>query len=263
MSLPGVALALVRALPDKPAAFLSRTIVLACLVLRPDYRREIRRNLRIITGKDSRWFWVRNGWRLGLNIATMARLGTRKGDALVDSAVVCGENLRDQALERELHATMASFHFGLWEYLPQVFSRNGCRVVLAVGKQRDRTLDRQLSGLRRSGGVTIAMGLKQAIRGARGEVSITGFMLDNTSQGNQTWVECDGVRMRLPDIGFKLAAREGRGLVPAFARLRNGRIRIDVYPPGDERAAVRALLDQVRQHPDEWVSWGKAGAVAG
>ncbi len=261
MSLPGVALALVRALPSRPAALLSRTIVILYLALRPDYRQEIRRNLRIITGKDSRWFWVRNGWRLGLNLAIMAKVGSRSGDALIDRATVCGENLTDQVLERELHVTMASFHFGLWEYLPQVFSRSGCRVVLAVGEQRDSALGRQLLHVRRSGGVTIAKGLKQAIRAGDGS-SITGFMLDNTSRGTQTWAECDGVRMRLPDIGFKLAAREGGSLVPAFARLQSGRMRVDVCPPGNEQAAVRALLEQVRQHPEEWVWWGKAGAIA-
>jgi lauroyl/myristoyl acyltransferase len=261
MSLPGVALALVRALPDKPAALLSRTIVLLYLALRPDYRQEIRRNLRIITGKESRWFWVRNGWRLGLNLAVMAKVGSRTGDALIDRAEVCGENLTHQVLERELHATMASFHFGLWEYLPRVFSRGGYRVTLAVGEQRDPALGRQLSHLRRSGGVTMAKGIRQAIKA--GETSsITGFMLDNTSQGTQTWTECDGVRMRLPDIGFKLAARKGAGLTPAFARLDRGQIRVDVYPAGDQTAAVRVLLDQVRQHPEEWVWWGKEGAIA-
>ena len=260
MSLPGAALALVRALPSSPAAFLSRTIVLLYLALRPDYRREIRRNLRIIMGKESRWFWVRNGWRLGLNLGIMAKVGSRAGYALVDRAIVCGENLTNQVLERELHATMASFHFGLWEYLPQVFSRSGCRVTLAVGEQRDPALGRQLSDLRRSAGVSMAKGIRQAIK-ARDRSSITGFMLDNTSQGTQTWTECDGVRVRLPDIGFKLAARDGGGLVPAFARLQCGRVRVDVYPPGDEHAAARALLEQVRQHPEEWVWWGKAGAI--
>ena len=259
--MPGAALALVRALPDRPAALLSRTIVLSYLALRPDYRREIRRNLRIITGKDSRWFWVRNGWRLGSNLALMARVGSRTGDALIDRAMVCGENLTDCALERELHATMASFHFGLWEYLPQVFSRSGCRVTLAVGEQRDPALGRQVSKLRRSRGVTMARGIRQAIK-ARDESSITGFMLDNTSQGTQTWTEWGGVKVRLPDIGFKLAARRGSGLVPAFARLERGRMRVDVYQPGNEQAAARALLEQVRQHPEEWVWWGKAGAIS-
>ncbi len=260
MSLPGVALALVRALPSRPAALLSRTIVLLYLALRSDYRREIKRNLRIITGKESRWFWVQNGWRLGTNLAVMAKVGSRAGDALVDRARVYGENLSHQALERELHAAMASFHFGLWEYLPQVFSRNGYGVTLAVGEQRDPGLAKQLAGMRRSRGVTMARGIRQAIRaGARS--SITGFMLDNTSQGTQTWTECDGVRMRLPDIGFKLAARKGGRLTPAFARLQRGHVRVDVYPPGDQQAAARALLEQVRQHPEEWVWWGKAGAI--
>ncbi len=262
MSLPGVALALVRALPDRPATLLSRTIVLVYLSLRPDYRREIRRNLRIIMGKANRWFWVRNGWRLGLNLAVMAKVASRTGEALVDRATVCGENLTHQVLERELHATMASFHFGLWEYLPQVFRRIGYGVTLAVGEQRDPGLARQLSGMRRFGGVTMARGIRQVVR-ADVRSSITGFMLDNTSQGTQTWTECDGVRMRLPDVGFKLAARRGSRLTPAFARLQRGRLRVDLYPPGDEQAAARALLEQVRQHPEEWVWWGKAGAIKG
>jgi lauroyl/myristoyl acyltransferase len=260
MSLPGVALALVRALPSSPAAFLSRTIVLLYLALRPDYRREIRRNLRIITGKESRTFWVRNGWRLGRNLAIMAKVGTRHGDALVDRAVVCGQNLSHHVLERELHVVMASFHFGLWEYLPRVFGRYGCRVTLAIGSQQDPAFGRQLSRLRRGRRVTIAKGIRQAVKAA-GASSVTGFMLDNTSQGTQTWVECSGFRLRLPDIGFKLAAREGVELVPAFARLQRGRVRVDVYPPGDEQAAARNLLEQVRNHPEEWVWWGKAGAI--
>jgi lauroyl/myristoyl acyltransferase len=106
----------------------------------------------------------------------------------------------------------------------------------------------------------MARGIRQAIRAGKGP-SIIGFMLDNTSQGTQTWAECDGVKVRLPDIGFKLAARRGVRLAPAFARLDRGRMRVDVYPAGDEQAAAGALLDQVRQHPEEWVWWGKAGAI--
>jgi lauroyl/myristoyl acyltransferase len=258
MSLPGVALALVRALPDRPAAILSRAIVIAYLSFRPDYRREIRRNLRIVTGKDCRWFWLRNGWRLGGNLALMTRVGRRRGDALIDRAHLCGENLTISSLERELH--MASFHFGLWEFIPQFFSRAGCRVRLAVGEQRDPVLARQLSAMRRSRGVFLADGVRQAIRSPK-QRSIIGYMLDNTSKGSQTWTECDGVRVRLPDIGFRLAARRGDGIAPAFARMERGRMRVDFYPAGDAQAATRVLLDQVRRHPEEWVWWGKAGAI--
>ena len=261
MSLPGVALALVRALPDEPAVLLSRTVVVLYLALRSDYRREIGHNFRIIMKKESRWFWLENGWRVGRNLALMAKVGGRRADALVDRATVHGENLTQLMLERELHATMGSFHFGLWEYLPRIFSRGNRKVTLAVGEQQDASLAGQLSVLRRSEGVSIAKGIKQAIRASRGPSTI-GFMLDNTTQGVQSSVECDGISLRLPRIGFRLAAREGSGLAPAFARLDRGRLRVDVYPVGDERAAARALLEQVRKYPDEWVWWGKAGAIS-
>ena len=107
----------------------------------------------------------------------------------------------------------------------------------------------------------MANGLKQVIKANR-RSSIVGFMLDNTSQGRQTWAESEGIRMRLPDVGFRLARRDGTGVVPAFARLEDGCVHIKVYPPGDQAAAVHALLEEVRLHPDEWVWWGKAGAVA-
>jgi lauroyl/myristoyl acyltransferase len=260
MSLPAVALALVRALPEDSAVLLSRTIVLLYLALRSDYRREIRHNLLIVTGRSSRFFWVRNGWRVGLNLSLMARADLKGGYALVDRAVLCGENLTRKVLEQELHVTMASFHLGLWEYLPQVFSRSGCGVTLAVGEQRDAAFAAELRNLRSSRGVAVARGIRQAIKAGR-KRSITGFMLDNTSQGAQTWAEADGLRMRLPAIAFKLAAREGSGLVPAFARMERGRLRVYVYPPGDEHAALRALLGQLRENPLEWVWWGKAGAI--
>ena len=107
----------------------------------------------------------------------------------------------------------------------------------------------------------MATGIRQALKTGDGP-SIIGFMLDNTSQGTQSWTECEGVRVRLPNIGFRLAARNGGRLAPAFARLDRGHVRVQVYPPGDERVAVCALLDQVRQHPEEWVWWGKAGAIS-
>jgi lauroyl/myristoyl acyltransferase len=260
MSLPGAALALVRALPASQAVLLARTILLLYLGLRPDCRREIRHNLRIITGKDKPWFWVGNAWRVGRNLALMARVGQRQGKAIIDRAVICGENLTRHPLERELHEVMASFHFGVWEYLPKVFSRKGFRVRLVANEQKDPGLGRQVLALRRSGGVELVTSLRQVL-GTGTEPTVAGFMLDNTSQGSQVWAECDGVRMRMPEIGFSVARRKACGLVPAFARLERGRLRVDVYEPGDEESAARALLCEVRAHPEEWVWWGKAGAI--
>lgn len=258
----GAVLTLIRALPHRPADLISRFAVTGYLLFRPDYRAEIRRNRALVHGDCPSWFWLVNAWRLGRNLALMARIGTSQGDAIVDTARIYGDNITLQNLEQELHMAIVSFHFGLWEYLPQVFARRGYRIRLAVGRQRDESIHNQVHKLRRSRGVRAFYGLKQAVA-AFDRPGITGFVLDNTSQGNQRWVTGDGFRFRLPTLPFELAARKGARVMPAFARMERGRLRIDVGRPGDEKSVVEALLGQVRAHPEEWVFWGKAGALCG
>lgn len=258
MSLPAVALAFVRALPASAAVVVARLLVLSYLALRPDYRAEIRRNYRLIAGRDRPWFWLRNGWRIGRNLALMARVGTRMGDGFVDSARVCGENLTTRPLEQELHRVMVSFHFGAWEYLPQVFARLGWRVTLAVGSQRDVALRRRVDRLRRVPGVTLARSLRDV---AGRHPGITGFVLDNTSQGHQESVRVEGLALRVPVLPFRLA-ESSVGVVPAFCRFERGRLVIDVGRPGGREECVRALVAAVRANPEEWVFWAKGGALA-
>jgi lauroyl/myristoyl acyltransferase len=254
------ALLFVRALPASPARFLSQLIIFAVLAFRRDYRDEIRHNYRLVMGEDRAWFWVENALAVGRNIALMARIGQRSSAPIIDTPMIYTDNIPAPKLERELHTVVASFHFGLWEYLPQVFARQGYRIALAVGQQRDRALADQVSLMRRSHAVRL-VGLKQAIAGL-GRPGITGFMLDNSSQGVQSWVESDGVGMRMPALPFKVARRHSIGLRPAFARLERGRLRIELGRAGDEQAALDALLVQVRARPAEWVFWGKTGAIA-
>jgi lauroyl/myristoyl acyltransferase len=213
-------------------------------------------------GMDSRWFWVRNALSVGRNLALMARIGTAKAQAIIDRVSISGENLGQHSLVRELHMAVASFHFGLWEYLPQVFSRLGFRIRLVTGRQKDSRLGAMLAKVRGSSGVGLVRRLREALRGTS-RPTITGFMLDNTSQGSVVWVESDGLRMRVPDLGFRLARRHGLAVVPMFSTLERGRLRIQVGPAGDEESAVEALLVHVREHPEEWVWWGKAGAIQG
>ncbi len=186
----------------------------------------------------------------------MALIGKPRGDAIVDKTVVCGENKWNVVLEQELHMVMASFHFGAWEFLPQVFARFGFRVNLGVGAQKNRSFDRLVSGLRRNQGVRFLHKVKSIMSGLR-KPGVTGFMLDNTSQGRRVWVDVDGCRLGLPGLGFRF----GKSVVTAFAFFDKGRLRVRTYPAGDERAAAQALLEQVRARPEEWVFWGKAGAI--
>lgn len=260
MSSASTALAVVQALPARPATLACRLLVLAYLTFRSDYRAEIRDNYRIVIGRDRPWFWVRNAWRVGRNLALMTRIGTRTGDGIVDSAEVCGDNLIQSRLEQELHSVMASFHFGVWEFLPQVFSGQELPVRLAVGSQRDSALRGRVERLRRGRGVKLVRSLKEVME-SLDRPGITGFMLDNTNQGSQQWVIVDGVRLRMPALPFRLAERAGTKVIPMFARLDRGRLRIDAGAAGDQEAAAASILGQVRAHPEEWIWWGKGGSV--
>jgi lauroyl/myristoyl acyltransferase len=260
MSLPAVTLAVVQSLPASAAVLVTRLLVLCYLAVRSDYRSEIRHNYRVLMGRDARWFWLRNGWCVGRNLALSARMKLGSSDAIVDTAMVCPDNITQPVLERKLHMPMASFHFGLWEYLPQVFASRGVPVSLVTGEQPDPVFQRAARRLRGTRGVRVVRGVRDVARAMSG-AGISGFMLDNTSQGNQQWVVTDGVSLRLPTLAFRLAERHGQAVTVMFARMGRGGLRIDAAEPGDARAAAGALLYHVRSHPEEWVFWGKAGAV--
>lgn len=250
-------LVLARALPPEAAVGFCRCLVLGYLFLRPDYRAECGRNYRLLTGRRPGFFWMRNAWTVGRNLALMARLGARAAETMIDRATVSSQNQAVTPLEQNLHTTMASFHFGLWELLPGWFARSGRPVRLVVGRQRGAIFAGLLARLRGRAGVAVEPGLRAA-RAGREDPGITGFMLDNTSQGGETWAAAGGVRLRMPALAFRF----GQGVLQtAFARLDRGRLRIDVYGAGDENVAAAALLAQVRAHPEEWVAWAKDGAL--
>jgi lauroyl/myristoyl acyltransferase len=260
MSSLGAALLLVRALPTEPAVALARLLVVLYLFLRPSYRREIERNLALACGRHDRFFWVRNAWAVGRNLALMAAIGTGREQAMIDRAEVYIDNTTRRILEQELHVAMASFHFGLWEMMPQVFARAGWRVGLLAGRQQDRFVARVASRARRSRGVSAVTKAKSALRLA-GRPGLTGFMLDNTSRGNQEWFQDGSLRMRVPVFGFELARRRGLAVVPIWGCLERGRLRIGVGRPGPAAEVVGQLLEQARRRPEEWVLWAKAGAL--
>lgn len=260
MSLAAAALALVRVLPASAAVLLSRSVLLGYLAFRPDYRAEIRRNYRAVFGAERPGFWVANAWCVGRNLALMSHIGRGSEDKIVDTAAIRPDNIADEILERKLHVTMSSFHFGLWEYLPQVFASRAVPVRLVTGRQREPALEKQLVAIRTSHGASVVQSTRGLVRTLPAP-GISGFMLYNTSQGSQQWVRVDRVCLRVPSLPFRLAQRRGAAVTAMFARLENGRLRVEACEPGDARAAARALLEQVRRHPEEWVFWGKAGAV--
>ncbi len=253
----GFPLFLLRALPFDIALLLSRAILILYLGIRKDYREEILANYRLIFGNSRKWFWLKNAWRLGRNFTLMARIGTKKVFELIDRAVIYAEN--NQCLMSDAqHRIMVSYHFGLWEFLPHIFAPKNALVILVVSRQRSPLIEKFLSTIRTSTpGIKIVTNVRSLYAAySRYPSSLIGFVLDNTSQGKQMWLEAEGIAMRLPSLPFQIGST-----IPVFSYLENGRPKVKIFPPGDGADALKALIHLVRQHPEEWVFWGKAGAL--
>lgn len=260
MSALGVALLLVRALPGELAVALARLVVVVYLLFRPAYRREIAKNLELLCNRRDSLFWLRNGWSVGRNLAFMAGIGTRRCRELIDRGEIQCDNSTLRVLEQELHIGMFSCHFGLWEFLPQVFARAGYAVGVLVGRQGDRVLSRMLGQLRGHRSIRLLSSFEEVRRYSH-ECRIVGFLLDNTRRGGQRWLSADGLRLRVPQVGFRLSRHDGRVTLPVWAVLRRGRLQVGVGRPGEPADVVAQLLAQVRKQPQEWILWGKTGAL--
>ena len=296
--MPALALTLLRALPVRPAVLLARLLLVSYLAVRPDYRAEIRANYRTIFGSDRPGFWVANAWQIGRNLVWMARISSPFAGLLIDRVEVSGENVISWFLEQNVQAVtgmsdmspadcqgqvccqradgallvnglvMASFHHGLWEFLPALF-RQYREVVLVVGAQRQVSLDSLVRRARLSQGVKLVQGAAELAR--KGWNGLAGFMLDNTSRGRMVSARSGRLRMKMPGSAFRLAdMRTGKrlggqfsvcGVMPLFCVFERGRLRVRVYPAGDESHALECLLTEVRRNPTDWVFWGKAGAL--
>lgn len=262
MSLLSAVLLLVRVVPLEPAIIITRLITISYLLVRPGYRKEIEFNYHLLCHRRDRFFWLKNAWTIGRNLALMAKIGTRLAEKLIDSVRIYQENINDDKKYsvHKFHTIMASFHFGLWEFLPQVYSRYSQDVALITGNMKDRPLNRIIARIRGSSGVRMVSEVRVLLNRIK-RAGITGFMLDNTGRGKQIKICTQGLNFRLPTLAFSMSQRNGTGVVPLFGYWDRGRLVVRVFPSQDPEGCVRVLLKMVRERPTEWIFWGKSGAI--
>ncbi|MEN9979957.1 MAG: hypothetical protein ABIK38_06430 [candidate division WOR-3 bacterium] len=263
MNLLSAVLLLVRGLPLELAIAVARIFTVIYLFFRHDYRREIEINQRLLLGSRNRWFWLRNGWCIGRNLALMAKLGTPAGNKLIDSAVIYRENIDDGSVQTGGQSAwiMASFHFGVWEFLPGIYRGHGQDVAVIVGDMHDKRFNLMVRRLRSKTGIKVINRARMLIEQLR-RPGITGFMLDNTARGTRIQIVLDGVTFRIPALPFAFGRRRGCGVIPVFCYWDHGRLRVRVFEPEGPEGCIRALVQMVRERPAEWIFWGKAGAVS-
>ncbi len=262
MNIKSVFFKLVKKLPLNLAIFLCRFIIFSYLLWRKDYRTEIKINYQKVFSnlKNGKWFWLKLSKRLGENFGVMLKMMDNK--KILDKIAISGENILNSIFENSESAVVVSFHYGLWELLPQIFKRMGYETYIAISRQKDKDWDEELRKLRSQNGVglmeTIAE-MKRILKsnGTNNRKRLLGFVLDNKrlTRGlclNEPWRNF--FILRTP---FVLAQSEKVPLLGMFCYKKANRIVIDIAEVKNPKAIGERLRHFITQQPEDWIFWGK------
>lgn len=188
-----------------------------------------------------------------LNLALMARMGTRFSRNLAREAVIEGEEYVKILRDKESVGVVATFHYGPWELLAETFTFKGYRVGALVGRQRSNLFGSYLAALRRRAGLLSVHDLGKAT-GVLNRGFFLATLLDKTRRAK-------GLRLGLPypdyaasGLGERIARRMHAPLLPVACRFMDNRLHIKVgAADSDLHEFFAPFFDE---EPFHWLVWG-------
>ncbi|MBN2379464.1 hypothetical protein JXM67_06640 [candidate division WOR-3 bacterium] len=194
--------------------------------------------------------------KLAFNVALMARMGTAFTRRMVKSALLEGEEHLESSNREHSSAVIASFHYGPWELISEVFTEHGYKIAALVTKRPGHLLDRYFVAMRRRSGLMIVHSLKQAAILAR-KGFFMGSLFDRTLRAKgdaMNFPYPDYQTSRLPLI---LAARIRKPIVPIICRFKERRLEVTIGTPGLNEDELKDFFTPFFiQTPFEWLVWG-------
>lgn len=263
MSFISVIFNLAKKLPTCLAIIFCQFIILVYLISRKQYRKEILFNYQKIFGLRpyrGKWFWLNLSQRLGSNFGIMLKSSNNK--KILDKTQIYGENILYNLTKNNQSAIIVSFHYGLWELLPQIFQRVGYETYIAIGEQRDKKLASELDQYRSQNGVklikTIAE-MKQilSVRPNSSKRRLLGFVLDNTSKTKRLRLSepfQDFSILRTPFVLAKLAKIP---ILSMFCYQKDKKIIVAIDEIKSPETIGLKLRYYVERSPTDWLFWGK------
>ena len=251
---------LVKNLPQKPAIILCQVIVLIYLLIKKNYQVEIKVNYQKIFGFYQKGFWIKQGRRIGKNLALMLHIA--KTDKILDKTQIYGENILCRLMENNQKAVIVSFHYGFWELLPQIFQKLGYEISISTGVQRDRNLAYEINKVRNQNGVKTVATIKEMkeilqSNGSSNRKQLLGFVLDNTSKTR-------GINLNEPWTGFTvlrtpfvLAKSAKTPVLSIFCYQQNDKTIVDIDEIHQPQEVGTRLRSYIEKNPAEWIFWGK------
>jgi len=260
MSITSAIFRLAKNLPQKPAIILCQFIFFSYLLTRKNYRNEIAINYQKIFGFYQKGFWLRQSQRLGKNLGLMLQIG--KSNKILDKTVIYGENILCKVMESNQSAVVVSFHYGLWEYLPQIFQKLGYDTNIGIGVQHDKSLAEEFDKLRNYNEVKTLKTVSEMknilnVNNSSNRKKLLGFVLDNTNKTrcinlNEPWKGFSVLR-----TPFVLAKSARVPILSMYCYSQDGRIIVDIQEVKSSIELGNQLYCYIRKNPAEWLFWGK------
>ena len=244
-----------RVLPFEVSFFISRVIFSLFIFFSPRARRQLLQAEDALGKKKFPSKTYIN--RTAFNIALMARMGSTFTRRLLSNVSIEGEEYVKILKNNQSAAVVATFHYGPWELLAEIFSVKGYKVAALVSRQSKRILDGFLAALRRRVGLKIVHSLKQATELAR-----KGFFLA-TLFDKTVRAKWNQMNFPLPDyetsrLPIKLAAWVRKPIIPVMCRFINRRLQVKIGSPKEDKEALKEFYTPFfMQTPFEWVVWGE------
>ncbi len=202
----------------------------------------------------------------GTSLAECLHLLSRDGAEVTSHVDVLGWEEVQAARAGGRPILILTGHCGNWELLAALINCRGLGMAVVARPLEDPPLQALLSGLRaRFGTTTIERGNEGAARAILARLrrgGALGMLIDQDTKVDGVWVPFFGRPAFTPVGPAKIALRQHAAVVPAFIeRQDDGRHLARFLPamdlPGDPREATaamtRAVEDQVRHRPEQWV----------
>jgi len=234
-------------------------------------RRRMDANLRTafpdLGGEERRHLARRNAEHLGLNLAECMHVLHQERETVLSYIDVEGWEHVEAARGGARPIIFVMGHCGNWELLGPTINGRGVGMLAVARRLQDSFMEREIIKLRRRFGTdTITRGHPRAARlllhALRGSGSIALLVDQDIRRTESVWVPFFGKTASTPVGPAQMAIKHRATVIPAFVeRLDSGRHLARFLEPLDlpddpERATAlmtRAIEDQVRRRPEQWV----------
>ncbi len=245
-------LILLRVTPFELAVMLARLLVRMYTVISPIARSQLRKAKETLgQGRFPAKAYINHA---AFNLTLAARMGTGFSRELTERVVIEGEENVRTLKDRGDSAVVATFHYGPWELLAEVFTKKGYRVAALVGRQRMRIFEGYLAALRRRVGLLTVNDLSTASR-ALGNGMFLATLLDKTRRAKGGACGLSYYDYTVSVIPERLAKRTRTVLLPVICRFRNRRLEITI---GSSDQNLREFFAPFfAETPFEWLVWGE------